>query len=48
LNAVDPSNVLPTGETSCIISLRLSVDAAGNGWLEVYDYSLTDSIRSSG
>jgi hypothetical protein len=42
------AGVLPSGETSCIISLRIYVDAAGNGWLEVYDYSLTDSIRSSG
>jgi hypothetical protein len=40
--------VLPSGETSCIISLRNYVDAAGNGFLEVYDYSLTDTIRSSG
>jgi hypothetical protein len=48
LNTIDPSSVLPAGETSCIISLRNYVDAAGNGWLEVYDYSLTDSIRSSG
>jgi hypothetical protein len=42
------AGVLPSGETSCIISLRIYVDAAGNGWLEVYDYSLTDSIRASG
>ena len=48
LNTIDPSSVLPSGETSCIISLRNYVDAAGNGWLEAYDYSLTDSIRSSG
>jgi hypothetical protein len=40
--------VLPSGQTSCVISLRIYVDAAGNGWLEVYDYSLTDSIRTSG
>jgi hypothetical protein len=45
---IDATTVLPSGATSCVISLTTSVDASGHGQMLAYVFSPIDGLRTSG